>query len=153
MNIRLISFAIFSALALGACQEKPSETAKDVADARQEASKEVAEAKIEANQEVAAANEDVNEAAQALNETSSEARQELTEAESEAMMKAADAQYDVMIAEADGRQKVANEACDAAAPGNERDSCKSTADAVYAADKAAAAAIRDAAKVAAERHN
>ena len=39
--IKLVPIAAFAAFTLAACQETPSETAKDVADAREEAAEDV----------------------------------------------------------------------------------------------------------------
>ena len=61
-SLKLVPLVAALALWLGGCQESPSETAKDVADARAEAKQEVGVGEREVDRTVAAADEKVKEA-------------------------------------------------------------------------------------------
>jgi hypothetical protein len=142
MNNRLVLIAACaSALLLGACSKTPADTAKDVADAR-----------TDANQVANAADSKVADAQQAYATTDQNALKKLTAAESEAMISTARANFDVANTDAQGRASIAREKCGSLA-GAEKDACLSSAEAALASDQAAAIATRDAALVAAERHD
>jgi hypothetical protein len=151
MNNKLLPLAIVAALLLAGCKETASDTASDVADARQEASQDNAEAKQDANETIADANAEVADAQEDYVENSDTTMKKLTIAESEAMVKAANADYDVAKVEAEGRHKIAREKCDALS-GAEKDSCNNIADANLTADTSSAAAVRDALLVDATHH-
>lgn len=114
MFTRLIPLSAIALILLAGCEETPSETAKDVSEAREDAA------------------EDINASRE------------------DAMIKAAHAAFDVAEAEAQGSSKVATERCGALA-GAEKDSCISSAEMAFNAALSDAAAIRDAALLAAER--
>lgn len=140
---RLIPLAAVAALMLTGCKETPSDTASDVADARQEATQDNSEARQDANAEIADANAQVNDAQTAYDEKSDDTRKKLTLAESEAMIKTAKADYDVAKVEAEGRDKIAKAKCDAFS-GPEKTSCDNVAQATLVAETSSAAAVRDA---------
>ena len=140
---RLIPFAAAAALVLTGCKETASDTANDVADARQEARQDNSEARKDANAEIADANAEVNDAQEAYDEKTDDTHKKLTIAESEAMIKTAKADYDVAKVEAEGRDKIAREKCDALS-GTEKTSCNHIAEATLVAETSSAAAVRDA---------
>ena len=151
MMNRMIPIAAFAALMLTGCQETSSDTAKDVAEARQDAAEDSAEARHDANDDVAQADDKVADAQQAYANADEGALRKLTKVESEAMIEKAKAAFDVASTEASGRHKVAKEKC-GALTGVDKDACLSTADATLAAEQAAATASRDAALVDAANH-
>jgi hypothetical protein len=110
--------AAVSLCALAGCNQRESanETAKDVAEARQDANQNVAEEKREA----------------------------ADTAQDNAEDRAA-AEYDVAVAQADGQRKVAKEKCETLAS-DAQQACKDQADAGYESAKAQAQAALDAAK-------
>lgn len=140
---RLIPLAAVAVLMLTGCKETASDTANDVADARQEAAQDNSEAQQAANAEIADANADVANAQETYDEKSDDTRKKLTVAESEAMIKTAQADYDVSKVEAEGRDKIAKEKCDALS-GADKDSCNHIAEATLVAEISSAAAVRDA---------
>lgn len=140
---RLIPLVAVAALMLTGCKETASDTANDVADARQEARQDNSEARQDANADIAEATDKVNDAQAAYAESTDDTRKKLTLAESEAMIKTAKADYDVAKVEAEGRDKIAMEKCDALS-GAEKDSCKHIAAATLVADISSASAVRDA---------
>ncbi len=152
MKSLVIPFAAAAALMLAGCTESPSETAKDVSEARQEAAEDSNEARDDRSEEVSKANEDVAEAKHDVMHGDDGEIKKLTAAEAEAMSEKAKADFDVATTDAEGRLNIATEKCDALS-GVDKDACVSTANATFAADKAAATATRDAALVRAEHHD
>jgi hypothetical protein len=114
----LAAAAAVALLALGGCNQQKSanETAKDVADARQDAAKNVAEERKEAADTAADSAKDQ-----------------------------ASAEYDVAVAQADGQRKIAKEKCESLQSDAQK-ACKDQADATYESAKAQAQATLDAAK-------
>ena len=104
--------------ALAGCNQRQStnETAKDVADARQDANQNVAEEKREA-----------------------------TDVATEGMQDRAAAEFDVAVAQADGQRKVGKEKCETLSSDAQK-ACKDQAEATYESAKAQAQATLDAAK-------
>lgn len=139
---RLIPIVAVAALLLAGCNEAPSETSKDVTQAREDASQDVSEARQDASKKESKSEEKVIDAAQAYAKTDANAREKLTAVESEAMASGAKADFDVAMAEAEGRHEIATEEC-GGLQGVDKTACVSTADANFAADEAAATAIRD----------
>jgi major membrane immunogen (membrane-anchored lipoprotein) len=142
-SLKLVPLVAALALLLGGCQESPSETAKDVAQARTEANKDVREGERDVDRTVVAADAKVNEAQKDYAEKEGEARKDLGEVESDAAAKVAAADYELALTEAEGRAKIETEKC-AAFTDAARTACLSTADANLAADRATALARRDA---------
>ena len=142
MTYRPILFAAISAFALTACQETPSETAKDVAQARDTAVEQNQEARQEANEDRAQAAADVTEAKNDMVVVDNNRVNKITKAESEAMLTAAQTKYDVAMTESKGRYNIENEKCDAL-KGVGEDACRSTIEATLAAEEAAITATRD----------
>lgn len=151
MKLPLILFAVSGLALVAGCQESATAHASDVAEVRAEAREDNAEAIEDATDEVAEANQDVREARDDYDETAGEAHEELSATEADAMAVRARANFDVAMVEAKGRHEVAKEGC-GDLTGVEKDACFSTADALHAADEAAAIATRDAALVAADYH-
>jgi hypothetical protein len=117
------SWTLAVAAAVGLCalagcnqRESANETAKDVAEERQDANENVAEERREA-------------ADTAMENTEDRAA----------------AEYDVAVAQADGQRKIAQEKCETLA-GDSQKACKDQADATYESAKAQAQATLDAAK-------
>ncbi|MDO9319814.1 MAG: hypothetical protein Q7V56_16685 [Gammaproteobacteria bacterium] len=148
---KIIPITAIAFLTLTGCQETPSETAEDVAEAREDAAQDITSTRQDANQTVNNAQRDVVDARQDLVRTDRNAVNEVTEAEAEVMIKTAHANYDVIKAEAEGRNEVAKERC-GAFTGASKDSCVSEAEMTLASSMAAATSDRDAALLAAERH-
>jgi len=146
MMSRLIPIVAVGALLLAACNESPSETSKDVTQAREKASQDVNEARQDASKTESKSEEKVVDAQQAYAKSDATAREKLTAVESEAMAAQAKADFDVAITEAEGRHNIAVEKC-GALEGVTKKACVSTADADFAAQQAAATANRDAALV------
>jgi hypothetical protein len=143
MIIRPILFAAFAIVGLSACQETPTETAKDVSQAQETAVQDNQEARQEANQDRAQAEVKVIEAKDDMAAVDTNAMKKITEAESEAMTVAAKAKYDVAMTEAQGRHNIEAEKCDALKD-QAKDSCVSTNNATLAADQARIIATHDA---------
>lgn len=150
MIIRLVPIIALAAVLLGGCNESATETSKDVSQAREKASEDVSAAQKEAMKDENKAERKVAEAQQDYAETRAGAQGDLSEAEAEAMATMAKADFDVAMAEIEGRHNIATEKC-GVLKGVEKDSCVSTADAAFEADKAIAIANRDAILVQAER--
>jgi vacuolar-type H+-ATPase subunit H len=148
---RLIPLLALLALTLASCDKTPSETSKDVGQAREEASQDVSEARQDASKTTNKAEEKVMDAEQAYAKTDAGARAKLTAAESQAMVTRANADFDVAMAETEGRHAIAIEKCGALEDVS-KDACLSTAHAAFEADKAAATAKRDAALVEADQY-
>lgn len=148
MKLTLTACAAMTMLTLSACQETPTETAKDVAAANETAIEQSQAARQEANTEKANAQADVVDAKMQETVVDDKAIKKITQAESEAMVVTANANYDVAMTDAKGRFNVANEKCDAL-KGVGEDACRSTINATLTADEAAITATRDAALVAA----
>jgi hypothetical protein len=110
--------AAVSVCALAGCNQREStnETAKDVAEARQDANANVAEEKREAADVATAGMED-----------------------------RAAAEYDVSVAQADGQRKIATEKCETLGKDAQK-ACKDQAEATYESAKAQAQATLDSAK-------
>lgn len=130
-------------LLLAGCKESPSETAKDVAAARNEANREADDARVTADRATAAADAKVDDAQQTHGQSEAKANEVLAEAEGKAASTIAQANYERALVEAEGRFKVENEKCDALT-GTAKDACVSTAESALAVDKAAAESRRDA---------
>jgi light-regulated signal transduction histidine kinase (bacteriophytochrome) len=148
---RLIPLLALLALTLVACDKTPSETSKDVRQAREEASQDVSETRQDASETMNKAEEKVVDAQQDYAKSDASARAKLTEAESQAMVTKAKADFDVTIAEAEGRHAIEIEKCGALEDVSKK-ACLSTANATFEADKAAATAKRDAALVEADQY-
>jgi vacuolar-type H+-ATPase subunit H len=142
MMNQLIPVVAVMALLLAGCKESASETSKDVTQAREEASQEVSEARQDADRTENKSEEKVIDAQQEYSKTDANAREKLTEVESDAMANQAKADFEVAKTEAEGRHNIAVEKC-GALEGVDKKACVSTADANFAADEAAATAIRD----------
>ena len=142
MMKQLIPIVAVAALLLAGCNESPSETSKDVTKATEEASQDVSEARQDAGKTENKSEEKVIDAQQKYARTDANAREKLTDVESEAMAAGAKADFDVAKAEAEGRHNIAVEKC-GALEGVDKKACLSTADANFAADEAAATAVRD----------
>ncbi len=95
MMNRLIPIVAVAALLLAGCKESPSETSKDVTQAREKASQDVSEARQDASKTESKSEEKVIDAQQAYSKTDANAREKLTEVESEAMAAEAKADFDV----------------------------------------------------------
>ena len=115
------SWTLAVAAAVGVCalagcnqRESANETAKDVAEARQDANKDVAEEKREA-----------------------------TDVATEGKEDRAAAEYDVAVAQADGPRKIEKEKCETLGSDAQK-SCKDQAEATYESAKAQAQATLDA---------
>jgi hypothetical protein len=61
---RLIPVAAFTALLLGACSETPTETANDVAEAREDAAEDINETRKDTNETINDAERDIADAQQ-----------------------------------------------------------------------------------------
>ena len=153
MNHRILSLAaaIAAVLALAGCQETASDTASDVAAARDDANKTDSEARQDAERAAAKANDQLVDAQQTYADTEGAARQKLTSAAADTMVSAAKAQYEVDKTATQGRYNVAVEKCDGLS-GADRDACTSRANSVAMAEEAQAVATRDAAIADASRH-
>jgi hypothetical protein len=151
MNYRLVPLVAVAALMLAACQETPSETAKDVAAARHDAVENVDAARQDKDKVVSKNNDQVADARQAYVKTDEIARQKLTQVESDAMVKTANADFEIASAEATGRNEIAVQRCDALT-GVDKDACVSAAAATLASEQATATSNRDAMLVAADNH-
>lgn len=146
--IRLAPIVALTALMLAGCNKTPSETSKDVSQAREEAAEDVSEARQDANRTENKVEEKVVDAQQDYAKTDANARAKLNEVQSEGHSKTAKADFDVAIAKAKGIEDVAKQKCGVLG-GAEKNACLSTAAATYEASKADATAKRDAALVAA----
>jgi len=142
MMNRLIPIVAVGALLLAGCNESPSETAKDVTQAREKAGQEVSEARQDASKTASKSEDKVMDAQQEYAKTDANAREKLTDVESQAMTAQAKADFDVAKTEAEGRHNIAVEKC-GALEGVDKTACVSTADANFAAEVAAATANRD----------
>ncbi|MES3008871.1 MAG: hypothetical protein V4751_13980 [Pseudomonadota bacterium] len=147
---KIIPITAITILMLTGCNETPSETAEDVAEAREEAVEDIAATREDANQTINNAQRDVAAAQRDVIAGDQNAREELTEAQAEAMRESANANYEVRKAEVEGRKDIEDERCDSLT-GSGKDSCISDAQRVLAADLAAAVATRDEVLRAAER--
>ena len=139
---RLILASGIAVLMLAGCKETASDTANDVAEARQEAAQDNNDAQLDANKEIADVNGKVIDAQAAYAQDGNITRKKLTIAESDAMVKTAEADYDVAKVAAEGRNKIAQEKCDALS-GTDKMSCYDIAKATLVADTSSAAAVRD----------
>jgi len=149
--LKFIPIVAMAALLIVGCNKTPSETSKDVTEAREKAGQDVSEARQDANKTESKAEEKVIDAQQEYAKTDATARAKLTEVQSEALTTSAKAEFDVAITEAKGIEDIAKQKCGVLA-GAEKNACLSTAAATYAASEADATARRDAALVAAA-HN
>ncbi|MDZ4729886.1 MAG: hypothetical protein SH820_08095 [Xanthomonadales bacterium] len=149
MIIRLVPIIALVMLLLGGCSESATETSKDVGQAREKARDDVSAAQKDAVKDEDKAEHKVAEAQQDYAETRADAQGNLNQVEADAMVTRANADYDVALAEMEGQHRIAIEKCDALKD-VEKDSCVSTADATFEADKARAIANRDAILVQAE---
>ena len=145
---RMLPIVAVAALMLAGCNKTPSETAKDVTQAREDASQDISEVRQDANKTESKAEEKIIDAQQAYAKTDAAARAKLIEVQSEAMGTTAKADFDVAIAEAKGIEDVAKKKCGVLG-GAEKNACMSRAAATFAASEATATAERDAALVAA----
>lgn len=149
---RFIPLVAVAVLLLAGCDKTPTESAKDVAEARKEASQDVSEARQDAGKIEDKADQKVAAAQDAYAKTDETARAKLTQAESEAMISKAHADFDVAMVEANGRHAIAIEKCGQFTD-VDKTACLSTADADFAAEQAAVTASRDAILVQAEHHD
>ena len=146
MFIRFLSVVALAAVMLAGCNKTPTETSKDVTQAREDASQEVSEARQDASVTENKADEKVIDAQQEYAKKEAAARAKLTEVQSDAMATTAEADFDVAIAEAKGIEEIEKKKCGVLG-GAEKTACMSKAAATFAASEAAAKAERDAALV------
>lgn len=146
---RLVPIVALTALMLAGCNKTPSETSKDVSQAREEARQDVSEARQDASRTENEAEEEIVDAQQDYAQTDADARAKLTEVQAEGLSKQAKADFDLAMTEARGIEDVAKMKCGVLG-GAEKNACLSAAAATYAASEAAAIADRDAALVAAQ---
>lgn len=149
---RLMPIVVLAALFSAGCDNKPTDTTKNVSEARKEASQDVKAARQDAAKIESEASQKVDAAQNAYAKTDANAREKLSEAEAEAMITKAKAEYDVALAAAEGRYAIAKEKC-GALTGVDNKACLSTAEATYTAEKAMITAERDSALVLADRHD
>ncbi len=150
MMTRFLSILALAALLLGGCNKSPSETAKDVGQAREKAATDMSAAQKDANKAENKADQKVAAAQQDYAETKAGAQGKLNKVEADAMVTMAKADFDVAMADLEGRHLIATKKC-GMLKGVEKTACLSTTDAALAADQAIATANRDAILVQAER--
>jgi len=145
---RIVPTVALAVLLLAGCKETISETAKDVAVAREDASEDDTEAREDASQTTHEAEEKIADAQQEYATDVTPAREDLNEVQSDAMSEIAKADFDVAITHAEGIADVESEKC-GMLMGAEKKACFSAAEAAFEASKAEATTERDAALVAA----
>lgn len=146
----MIPIAAIGMLMLAGCQENSSETAEEVADAREDAAQDFNAALEKANKAIDSAQRDVVDARQDLARTERNAADDFHEVEAEAMTRNAHANFDVAETEAENRTDVEMDRCDALEDAA-KDLCISNAEMTLAIALATATSTRDTALLAAER--
>jgi hypothetical protein len=141
-----------AALFLIGFQETAEGTASDVSEASIEVIKSVADARKDANEIILKANEGKADAINSYASSDAEAQAKLAAAQADAMSERARAEYYLAMATARGNYRLAAQKCDALDRGAGRMACKNTADTMLAIASGDAAAMRDAALMAAADH-